>query len=164
MVHALRPEVQHDKVDQQLYALALEQAAIHHFMFEEPDTRLSNTSLSAGGSSVGGVACVVYVAFKCREEDSVPNDAEQESAGTGPHSILASSSVSVIVEVPRRPNLTEGAVPTQTMFLSKQNEERSMVHSHGNQIDDFVTEHLSQSPQHQHIQELIYSTNRMTLD
>ena len=64
------------KVDQQLYALALEQSLIHHYMFVKPDKRLRNHSLDCGGKSEesGYQGGVVYVAFKVKDDENDEED------------------------------------------------------------------------------------------
>ena len=54
-------------VDQQLYALGLEQSLVHHYMFVKPDKRLRNHSLDCGRKSDTYRGGVVYVAFKVKE-------------------------------------------------------------------------------------------------
>ena len=54
----------HPLLDQQQYALALEQQLIHYFLFMEQDGRLGNESLDQGALAQNPYAGVVYLAFK----------------------------------------------------------------------------------------------------
>ena len=54
----------HPLLDQQQYALALEQQLIHYFLFMEQDSRLGNESLDKGALAQNPYAGVVYLAFK----------------------------------------------------------------------------------------------------
>ena len=68
-------------VDQQLYALALEQSLIHHYMFEKPDKRLRNHSLDCGRkSTVLYKGFVIYVAFKVKFDEEDTNLEQNVSA------------------------------------------------------------------------------------
>ena len=62
------------RVDQELYALALEQQLLHHFMIEDPDDRIANETFSPGRreeqTSVGHAVYMAYaLAPKLRTEE-----------------------------------------------------------------------------------------------
>ena len=67
-------------VDQQLYALALEQSLIHHYMFKKPDKRLRNHSLDCGRKSTIYKGGVIYVAFKVKFDEEDTNLEQNVSA------------------------------------------------------------------------------------
>lgn len=65
--------------NQQLYVLALENALITHFAYEECDKRLANKSLEPGQLQRSlSAGYVVYMAFKYEE----PDESDEESSDT----------------------------------------------------------------------------------
>lgn len=66
----LKEEADQDVWNQQLYVLALENALITHFAYEECDKRLANVSLEPGQLQRSlSAGYVVYMAFKYEEPD-----------------------------------------------------------------------------------------------
>ena len=60
------------KIHQELYALALEQQLLHHFMIEDPDDRIANETFSTGRtekkSSIGHAIYMTYTLAEKKEK------------------------------------------------------------------------------------------------
>ena len=60
-----------DKVKQELYAFALENRLIQHFLIKKDDSRIANKSLHSGGSDGNkSIGYPIYMAFKLEDRDS----------------------------------------------------------------------------------------------
>ena len=97
------------KRHQEDYALALEQSLIHHFMFDEADERLENTTTTSGRSDRRkSIAYALYMAFAV-EENTDPLDTSGSSDNSeSPHysdlterSETSFSSDTLLVRIPR---------------------------------------------------------------
>ena len=63
------------KVKQELYAFALENRLIQHFLIKRDDPRIVNTSLDAGGKdSNSSIGYPLYMAFKLEDEEQESSD------------------------------------------------------------------------------------------
>lgn len=69
------------KVKQELYAFALENRLIQHFLIEDDDPRVVNKTLNSGGSDGNGsIGYPLYMAFKVEDrEDSEADDVSDDS-------------------------------------------------------------------------------------
>lgn len=65
------PKVCHGRVNQEQYAIALQQMILHQLMLREGDDRLENESFLVGGADGGkSVAYAIYVTFTLEEQNS----------------------------------------------------------------------------------------------
>ena len=71
------------RVKQELYAFALENRLIQHFLIEEDDPRIANPTLHSGGSDGNkSIGYPLYMAFKLEDKTSDLEDSDLEDSGS----------------------------------------------------------------------------------
>ena len=99
-------------VHQELYALALEQRLLHHFLLTEADPRITNNTFRSGNiGKNASVAYALYLAFRlsddttAQEEDSINDSDEDDSTRNTTTNIPDSTNTPWAVNIPNTPNV-----------------------------------------------------------
>ena len=71
-------------VTKELYAFALENRLIQHFLIERDDHRIVNSTLNAGKSDNKSAGYPLYMAFKLEDSDSESSLSEESSSDDTP--------------------------------------------------------------------------------